>query len=120
MPDFEDPEKPQRLSGLSPSGAASCSPSFDAPDRRYSALVRVSRMSNEEIQRAIDATHPETLDTSRSLAADQLAMMLIHNRHEKREIVNLLRWLILDAPSPENASAMAAADNSTPPKETTL
>ena len=94
----------KQLESLSPSGAVHCYPSSDAEgtDRRYSALVRVSRMSNEEITRSIDATHPETLDTSRSLAADQLAMMLIHNRHEKREIVNLLRWLILGAPSPEN------------------
>lgn len=62
-------------------------------------------MSNEEIQRAIDATHPETLDTSRSLAADHLAMMLIHNRHGKREIVNLIRWLLLDSPNDESIRA---------------
>ena len=64
-----------------------------------SAITRISKMSNEEIQRAIDATHPETLDSSRSLAADQLAMVLIHNRHGKREIVDLIRWLLLDSPN---------------------
>lgn len=62
-----------------------------------STLTRIAKMSNEEIQQAIDASHPETLETSRCLAADQLAMMLIHNRHEKREIVNLIRWLLLSA-----------------------
>ena len=64
----------------------------------YSSVVRVSKMSNEDINRAIDASHPEELDTATSRAADQLAMMLIHNRHEKREIVNLLRWCLLGFP----------------------
>jgi hypothetical protein len=67
-------------------------------------------MSNEEIQRAIDATHPATMHTSRSLAADQLAMMLIHKRHGKREIVNLIRWLLLDSPNAYSAVALPITD----------
>ena len=66
-----------------------------------SAITRILKMSYEEIQRAIDATHPEALDTSRSIDADELAMMLVHNRHGKREIVNLIRWIILDSPNVE-------------------
>ena len=49
-------------------------------------------------QKEIDATHPEN-DTSggRELAADSLAMVLVGERHEKRELVNLVRWLLLQA-----------------------
>ena len=81
-----------------------------------SAITRISKMSNEEIQRAIDATHPETMDTSRSLAADQLAMMLIHNRQGKREIVNLIRWLLLDS---QNARALTQPETAHKIYETT-
>jgi hypothetical protein len=57
-------------------------------------------MSAEEIQSAIDANHPaHNESTHEHLEADELAMRLIHGRHGKREIVNLLRWVMMGAPN---------------------
>ena len=36
------------------------------------------------------------IDTELGFKADALAMKLVGERHEKRELVNLVRWLILD------------------------
>lgn len=50
-------------------------------------------------QKAIDATHPcEDSAGALELAADGLAMKLVGERHEKRDLVNLVRWLILRKP----------------------
>lgn len=62
-------------------------------------VSRVASMNEAEIQSAIDANHP-ALDkaTHAHLKADALAMKLIHGRHGKREIVNLIRWVLMGAP----------------------
>ena len=44
----------------------------------------------------IKASHPRTLSTDEAYKADNIAMLLVGERHEKRELVNLVRWLILD------------------------
>lgn len=50
-------------------------------------------------QKAIDATHPmEDSSGALELAANGLAMKLVGERHEKRDLVNLVRWLILRRP----------------------
>ncbi len=50
-------------------------------------------------QDQIDKTHPVRLDGSCvEDKADSLAMKLVGERHEKRELVNLVRWLILRNP----------------------
>lgn len=57
---------------------------------------RVNRMSDEEIAAAIDASHPiETGVTE----ADTLAMKLVGSRHGKRDLVDLVRWLLIGAPN---------------------
>ncbi len=50
------------------------------------------------IHEAIEATHPCRMETPESYAADALAMELIHKRHDKREIVNLIRWCLMGCP----------------------
>lgn len=54
-------------------------------------------------QKAIDASHPcEQADGSSqenlSFAADMLAMKLVGERYEKRDLVDLVRWLIMRKP----------------------
>ena len=44
----------------------------------------------------IEASHPTRLQTEAGYKADAKAMMLVGERHEKRELVDLIRWLILD------------------------
>ena len=71
------------------------------------ALVRrIAGMTEEAIQPAIDASHPVeqiadlgNLQTQRCLDADALAMNLISGRHSKREIVNMIRWILMGAPN---------------------
>lgn len=66
----------------------------------FAELVdRVSKMSREEIKAAIDASHPCELETREAYDADALAMELIHGRHDKRVIVNLIRWALMGCPS---------------------
>lgn len=66
---------------------------------RGSALVkRVSRMNGEEIAAAIEASHPMETEEAGVMDADSLAMHLVGARHEKRELVNLVRWLLIGAP----------------------
>jgi hypothetical protein len=50
------------------------------------------------IHEAIEATHPCRMETPESYQADALAMELIHKRHDKREIVNLIRWCLMGCP----------------------
>jgi hypothetical protein len=71
----------------------------------FSELVsKTAKMTRPEVQAAIDACHPCTLETDDAYAADALAMELIHGRHDKREIVNMIRWALMGCPS-ENDEA---------------
>ena len=47
-------------------------------------------------QDEIELSHPMELMTDEGFRADEIAMQLVGERHEKRELVNLVRWLILD------------------------
>jgi hypothetical protein len=44
----------------------------------------------------IDESHPTVVDTNFAYEADAMAMKLVGERHGKRELVNLVRWLIMD------------------------
>lgn len=44
----------------------------------------------------IEASHPCRLKNDAAYRADALAMKLVGERHEKRELVDLVRWMILD------------------------
>ena len=62
-------------------------------------VKRVLRhMTREEVAAAIMKNHPVELDTDECYEADTLAMELIHGRHDKREIVNLIRWCLMGCP----------------------
>jgi len=54
-------------------------------------------MSNT-FEREIELSHPfgEAEPTEEAFKADELAMTLVGERHAKRELVNLVRWLIMD------------------------
>lgn len=56
----------------------------------------------KRFQDEIDATHPmNDFPPEREaaiFAADRMAMELVGERHEKRELVHLVRWLILRNP----------------------
>lgn len=67
-------------------------------------VIKAAKMTRPEVQAAIDACHPCTLETDESYVADALAMELIHGRHDKREIVNMIRWVLMGCPS-ENAQS---------------
>jgi hypothetical protein len=64
----------------------------------------VSGSSDKAVEEAIQASHPETdlvrpaVASKDCLAADGLAMKLVHQRHAKRDLVNLVRWLLLGTP----------------------
>ena len=47
-------------------------------------------------QTEIEASHPETSTDPLRYVADQLAMELVGERDSKRDLVNLVRWLITD------------------------
>ena len=71
-----------------------------APAHGSAHLVkRVSRMNGDEISAAIEASHPMETGEAGVMAADALAMHLVGARHEKRELVNLVRWLLIGAPN---------------------
>lgn len=63
-----------------------------------SVALRVTGMDKLAIHEAIEATHPCRMETPESYQADALAMELIHKRHDKREIVNLIRWCLMGCP----------------------
>ncbi len=55
----------------------------------------------KSFQQEISATHPMNFDAGcgeLELKADSLAMELVGERHSKRELVDLVRWLILLSP----------------------
>ena len=64
-----------------------------------SAVEQGCQVRQWAFQREIDSTHP-ALDASGELEieADAMAMKLVGERHEKRDLVNLVRWLILREP----------------------
>lgn len=70
------------------------------------ALVRrVAGMTEVDVAYAVEHNHPSRLETQESYAADDLAMRLIHGRYGKRDIVNLLRWVLMGCPTyPEEPS----------------
>ena len=47
-------------------------------------------------EKEIHLSHPTKLDTDEAYIADGVAMELVGERHSKRDLVNLVRWLILD------------------------
>lgn len=44
----------------------------------------------------IEASHPLTSDNEKAERADVMAMKLVGQRHSKRDLVDLVRWLIMD------------------------
>lgn len=44
----------------------------------------------------IKASHPVVLGIKETAKADAMAMKLVGERHDKRDLVNLVRWLIMD------------------------
>ncbi len=73
----------------------------DCPSAPRAVVDRVTAMAWDKlaIHEAIEATHPCCIETPESYAADALAMELIHKRHDKREIVNLIRWCLMGCPT---------------------
>ena len=58
----------------------------------------------------IDATHPmDDSATDQTFAADALAMKLVGERYAKRDLVDLVRWLILRKPDGLLANYQAEA-----------
>lgn len=56
-------------------------------------------MTEKTFQNEIDATHPmEDPGVPLAFEADDLAMKLVGERHDKRDLVDLVRWLILRKP----------------------
>ena len=47
-------------------------------------------------EKEIHLSHPTELDTDEAYIADGIAMELVGERRSKRDLVNLVRWLILD------------------------
>ncbi len=62
---------------------------MSSPFRTYAKEIDASHPCSQ-----IDGSPEETL----SFAADTLAMRLVGERHEKRDLVNLVRWLIMRHP----------------------
>jgi len=44
----------------------------------------------------IKASHPTRTDNEKGYLADVMAMKLVGERHGKRDLVDLVRWLIMD------------------------
>lgn len=59
-------------------------------------LKAIEVLSDAAIDSAIEACHPEVDGAgTQELRADALAMRLVHPRYSKRELVDLVRWLLL-------------------------
>ena len=78
-----------------------------------SVVDRVTAMAWDKlaIHEAIEATHPCRMETPGSYQADALAMELIRKRHDKREIVNLIRWCLMGCPPNDKDLARRALDS---------
>lgn len=70
------------------------------------ALVRrVAGMSDDAIAAAIGSNHPANLETKEVFEADELALSLLRGRFGKRDIVNVIRWVLMGCPTyPEEPS----------------
>ncbi len=73
---------------------------YDCPEVVIPAklVARVQDMSPRQVADAINKNHPVEADDDLNYTADTLAMELIHGRHDKREIVNLIRWCLMGCP----------------------
>ena len=60
----------------------------------YVTVEKVVDMYSFELE--ISNSHPVVCDDPEVNKADVLAMKLVSERHEKRELIDLVRWLILD------------------------
>lgn len=59
----------------------------------------VKRRCDQTFAAHIDSTHPMSEDAPvGAVEADALAMQLVGERHAKRDLVDLVRWLILRNP----------------------
>jgi hypothetical protein len=47
-------------------------------------------------EKEIENSHPTMVDSDAAYDADSMAMKLVGERHSKRDLVNLVRWLIMD------------------------
>jgi hypothetical protein len=47
-------------------------------------------------EKEIKASHPTRTDNKKDYLADAMAMKLVGQRHSKRDLVDLVRWLIMD------------------------
>ena len=81
-------------------------PPAEPANWRQNVLVETLRKVREkddadydEINAAIDASHPMEPGEAGVMDADALAMHLVGARYEKRELVNLVRWLLIGAPN---------------------
>lgn len=63
-------------------------------------VERVACMCRDDVAAAIAGCSPWDTKDSDVCAADDVAMTLIHLRHDKREIVNLIRWCLMGCPPP--------------------
>jgi len=54
-------------------------------------------------EKEIEESHPVGSDNEIAYLADALAMKLVGERHSKRDLVNLVRWLIMDNAKIANA-----------------
>lgn len=70
-----------------------------APVEWYATVQRVGRMSGKDVAESIAASHPTEMEMPEAHGADELAMFLLQGRHSKREIMNLLRWVLMGCPS---------------------
>lgn len=75
-----------------------------------SVVMRVTGTDRLEVHEAIEASHPCRMETPESYQADALAMELIHKRHDKREIVNLIRWCLMGCPPPRPESGKTGGE----------
>lgn len=70
-------------------------------------LQQLQSMSQTDITEAIVMSHPESDNPlEHSMKADAWAMDLVHDRHSKRQLVDLVRWLILGAPITNQAKLL--------------
>lgn len=47
-------------------------------------------------EKEIKDSHPTRTDNEKGYLADAMAMKLVGQRHSKRDLIDLVRWLIMD------------------------
>jgi len=65
----------------------------------------------------IEASHPEMSTSPYRFCADEVAMRLVEGRDSKREIVNMVRWLIMDKAETVRCSMKEERDQKEEPPE---